>query len=120
MLTSHYMADIERLCSRVLLIHHGELIYDGALTDLSEQLTNTKLVRVTISDPLSDLEAKDWSAFGAEILEQNQQSFTLRVEKSLAPACTAMLLNRYVVADLVVENPPLEAVIDRIYREGVV
>jgi len=119
LLTSHYMADIERLCSRVLLIHHGELIYDGALNDLSEQLSNTKLIRVTVSEPLSDLEAQDWSSFGVEILEQNHQSFTLRVEKTQAPACTAMLLNRFAVADLVVENPPLEAVIDRIYQEGV-
>jgi len=120
MLTSHYMADIERLCSRVLLIHHGELIYDGALNKLSEQLSNSKLIRVTVNEPLSDLDAKDWSSFGAEILEQNGQNFTLRVEKTQAPACTAMLLNRYIVVDLVVENPPLEAVIDRIYQEGVV
>ncbi len=120
MLTSHYMADIERLCSRVLLIHHGELIYDGALNKLSEQLSNSKLIRVTVSEPLSDIDAKEWSSFGAEILEQNHQNFTLRVEKTQAPACTAMLLNRYVVVDLVVENPPLEAVIDRIYQEGAV
>jgi ABC-2 type transport system ATP-binding protein len=120
MLTSHYMADIERLCSRVLLIHHGELIYDGALSKLSDQLSNSKLIRVTVSDPLTDLEEQDWSAFGAEILDQNHQTFTLRVEKTLAPACTAMLLNRYFVVDLVVENPPLEAVIDRIYQEGAV
>jgi len=120
LLTSHYMADIERLCSRVLLIHHGELIYDGALNNLSEQLSNTKLIRVTVSEPLSDLDAKDWSTFGAEILEQDQQNFTLRVEKHQAPACTAMLINRFVVVDLVVENPPLEAVIDRIYQEGAV
>src|SRR5438477_3199187 len=46
LLTSHYMRDVEALCSRVLVITHGKLIYDGALSGITEQFGRTKLVRL--------------------------------------------------------------------------
>ena len=47
-LTSHYMADVVALCPRVILIHHGQLLYDGELSGLAEQLAPFKLIRVTL------------------------------------------------------------------------
>jgi ABC-2 type transport system ATP-binding protein len=41
LLTSHYMADITALCQRVLVIHKGQLIYDGGLDDLIKPLLPT-------------------------------------------------------------------------------
>jgi len=49
-LTSHYMADVVALCPRVILIHHGQLLYDGELKGLARQLAPFKLVRVTLSN----------------------------------------------------------------------
>src|SRR5262249_29697922 len=46
LLTSHYMRDVEALCSRVLVITHGKVIYDGPLTGIIEQFGKTKLVRL--------------------------------------------------------------------------
>lgn len=48
LLTSHYMADVEALCSRVILIHHGQLLYDGELANLSLKLAPFKLLRLTL------------------------------------------------------------------------
>jgi ABC-2 type transport system ATP-binding protein len=118
LLTSHYMVDIERLCSRVLLIHHGKLLYDGDLSGLSDQLSNIKLIRFTLNEHVEHQPEPTWLPQNAEIIEHNLHTYTLRVPRTEAPACTAALLNRLPIADLVVENPPLEAVIDRIYREG--
>ena len=118
LLTSHYMVDIERLCSRVLLIHHGKLLYDGDLSGLSDQLSNIKLIRFTLNEQVEHQPEPSWLPQNAEIIEHNLHTYTLRVPRTEAPACTAALLNRLPIADLVVENPPLEAVIDRIYREG--
>ena len=119
LLTSHYMADIERLCQRILLIHHGELLYDGALNGLSTLLTNSKIIRLTLSEEQSEEKSVDWLPDGAEIIERNHHNFTLRVNRSRTAAITAELLKRLPVSDLVVEEPALESVIDRVYQEGV-
>ena len=113
-LTSHYMTDVEQLCSRILLIDHGALLYDGALGALSAQLAPYKLVRVAVSAP----EAVEWKQFG-DVVEQEGGRVSLRVRREDIPATTAHLLSQLPVADLAVEEPPLERLIDQVYREGV-
>ncbi len=117
MLTSHYMADVAALCPRVILIHHGELLYDGALETLARSLAPFKLLRVTLNNGHHSPET--WPA-GVELLARENGRLTLRVDRAETPAFTAHLLNALPVADLAVEDPPLDAVIDQIYREGVV
>ncbi|MGD8793151.1 MAG: ATP-binding cassette domain-containing protein [Anaerolineae bacterium] len=115
-LTSHYMADVVALCPRVILIHHGRLLYDGALQELADKLAPFKLVRLTLRNGrgASDPELPP----GTDLLEQQNGRLTLRVPRAEAPALTAHLLARLPVADLTVEDPPIEAVIDQIYQEG--
>jgi ABC-2 type transport system ATP-binding protein len=45
LLTSHYMKDVEALCERVMVIRHGQLIYDGPLAGIIEQFSQSKLVK---------------------------------------------------------------------------
>lgn len=118
LLTSHYMADIERLCQRVILIHHGEILYDGALNGLSSLLTNSKIIRLTLNEELSFDDNADWLPEGAEIIERNHHNFTLRVNRNRTAAITSELLKRLSISDLAIEEPALEAVIDRVYQEG--
>ncbi len=119
LLTSHYMADIERLCQRVILIHHGEILYDGALNGLSSLLTNSKIIRLTLSEEIPMEQNSDWLPEGAEIIEHNHHNFTLRVNRNRTAAITSELLKRLSISDLSIEEPALEAVIDRVYQEGV-
>ncbi len=72
MLTSHYMADVTELCPRVILIHHGRLLYDGYLDRLREQLAPFKLIHATVNGsgfqvenlpPVSDAFAHDLAAY---------------------------------------------------------
>jgi ABC-2 type transport system ATP-binding protein len=116
MLTSHYMADVVALCPRVILIHHGRLLYDGSLSGLAERLAPFKLIRVALSNgPIeSGPDLPSW----ADVVERENGRLTLRVARSEAPALTAHLLNTLPVADLTVEDPPIEAVIDQVYRGG--
>jgi ABC-2 type transport system ATP-binding protein len=53
-----------------------------------------------------------------EVIQKENGRITLRVNRRDTPSLTAMLLNTYSIADLSIENPPIEAVIDQIYQEG--
>jgi ABC-2 type transport system ATP-binding protein len=119
-LTSHYMADVMALCPRVILIHHGRLLYDGELGGLAQRLAPFKLLRIALRNENGN-DAGDLSAGGvqhAEIIKRDANHLTLRAARNEAPALTAHLLQTLPVADLVVEDPPIEAVIDQIYQEG--
>jgi ABC-2 type transport system ATP-binding protein len=117
-LTSHYMADVVALCPRVILIHHGRLLYDGGLTDLATRLAPFKLIRVGLS---TDRAVPDNALpIGVEVLQREDDHLELRAARSDTPAIMAQLLNTLPITDLAVEDPPIEAVIDQIYQEGAV
>ncbi len=114
LLTSHYMADVEQLCKRVLLINRGELVFDGALSKLTSRATSAKILKVSLTE--ANL-APNWSDFG-EIVSQEDDGVSLSVHRDQLPAVTARLLGQLPVADITIAEPPLDGVIDRVYREG--
>lgn len=118
-LTSHYLADVVELCPRVILIHHGQLLYDGPLAELAARLAPFKLIRLTTSRPLDTAQVTaNWRGNTADIISQDNGSLTLRVARRETAAITAELLRTLPVVDLAVEEPPLEAIIDQVYEEG--
>ncbi len=112
LLTSHYMADVEALCKRVIVIHHGKLLFDGELGSLVEQFSAFKTVGVTLQSAGSSLER-----YG-QVLSQDGLRFTLRVPKAETPQVTARLLADLAVEDLNVEDPPIEDVIEQVFAQG--
>jgi ABC-2 type transport system ATP-binding protein len=127
LLTSHYMADVEHLCRRIILIDRGRLRYDGDLEGLATTISPFKLLKVVVSagpgapgvaGADGAAYAADLSRFG-EVVETSGGKVALRVRRDDVPVVTARLLAEVPVADLSVENPPLESVIDRVYRQGV-
>jgi ABC-2 type transport system ATP-binding protein len=117
-LTSHYMADVVALCPRVILIHQGSLLYDGELSGLARRLAPFKMIRVTLNNGQAGANTRLNLPSGTDIVERENGHLALRVKRDAAPAITAQLLNTLPVADLAVEDPPIEAVIDQIYQEG--
>jgi ABC-2 type transport system ATP-binding protein len=113
LLTSHYMADVEHLCERIILIDRGTLAYDGALAKLSQQIAPFKLIRITAAGT----SPPDWYRYG-DIVQAAGQSASLRVHRNDVPAVTGTLLQELDIVDLSVEDPPLESVIDQMYRKG--
>jgi ABC-type uncharacterized transport system ATPase subunit len=111
LLTSHYMADVQSLCPRLILIDKGEVAYDGPLERLAARLSPYKLLRVTVPGAGRD----DFERVG-EVVETSGETWVLRVRRDDAARATADLLGRLSVADLAVEEPPLETVIDQAYR----
>jgi ABC-2 type transport system ATP-binding protein len=112
LLTSHYMADVEALCRRVVVIHHGRLLFDGELADLVQQFTAHKTIVVQLEDCRADLRS-----YG-EVVSCSDGSFTLRVPKAETAQVTERLLADLPVIDLLVEDPPIEEVIDNVFSQG--
>lgn len=113
-LTSHYMVDVETLCQRIVLVDRGEIRYDGSLVELAARISPYKLLRVTLADGSEP----DWSRFGLTVTREDGR-VGLRVRREDVPSTTARLLADLPVVDLAIEEPPLESVIDQVYREGV-
>jgi ABC-2 type transport system ATP-binding protein len=108
MLTSHYMADVEALCKRVIVIHHGQVRYDGALTGLVERFAAYRQIGVTLAEP------HDLSPYGEVVATEGGRT-TLRVPKAEAARITARLLADLPVSDLTVEEPPIDDVIEQAF-----
>ena len=111
LLTSHYMADVEALCKRVVVIHHGKLLYDGELAKLAERFSPYKTISIKLENSLADL-----SAFG-EVLSKDEGQITLRVPKCDAAAVTAKLLASLHINDLTISDPPIDDVIERVFAQ---
>jgi ABC-2 type transport system ATP-binding protein len=112
LLTSHYMADVEALCKRVIVIHHGQILYDGDLSGLVEKFSAYKTIGVTLEDGTADL-----ASYGA-VVGNEAGKVSLRVPKAETAAITARLLADLSIADLTVEDPPIEDVIERVFAQG--
>ena len=114
LLTSHYMDDVVALSKRVIVIHHGRLLYDGALAGLAERIAPYKLIRLTL-----DAEPHQLMDYG-EIVEREEHRVTLRVPREAAAERTAQLVQDLHghVLDLTLEDAPIEQVIDRVFTEA--
>jgi ABC-2 type transport system ATP-binding protein len=117
LLTSHYMADVEALCRRVVVIHHGRLLYDGALTGLVDQFSAHKTIVVALAGGGVELQPQDLARYG-EVVEQNGGSVKLRVPKRDTASVTGRLLAELPVTDLTVEDPPIDEVIELVFASG--
>jgi ABC-2 type transport system ATP-binding protein len=113
LLTSHYMADVEALCRRVIVIHHGRLLFDGELSDLVQRFTAHKTIVVQLEDCRADLHA-----YG-EIMSYSDGRAALRVPKAETARVTERLLADLPVIDLTVEDPPIEEVIEQVFAQEV-
>ena len=114
LLTSHYMADITALCERVLLIHEGQLIYDGNLEDLVEKFTPYKEVNVELSYPLSS----EKLAHYGQVETMKGQEVRFLVKQEDLTDTIAKILAQLEVNDLSVSDPPIEEVVSQIFSRG--
>ena len=114
LLTSHYMADITALCDRVLLIHQGQLIYDGLLEELLDRFAPYRQVKVELAHALSPVEL---NSFG-EVESIRGQEVRFIVPREKLTATISRILAQLQVQDLSVSDPPIEEIIGRLFQTG--
>lgn len=116
-LTTHDLADITRLCPRVVLIDHGRVIYDGALEALRARYGRWRTLVVDLADGAG---VGALAVPNADLLRREGPRAWLRFDRgaTTAAALIAEIAARYPIRDLTVEEPDIEAVVRGIYEQG--
>jgi ABC-2 type transport system ATP-binding protein len=114
LLTSHYMRDVEALCDRVLVITRGQVLFDGPLRQLTERFGAFKLLKLHFE---GDSVPAEVSRFG-EVVSCKGPITELRVDRSRVAEILSSLLAHFELIDVSVQDPPLESVIARVFREA--
>jgi ABC-2 type transport system ATP-binding protein len=114
LLTSHYMADVTALCERVIIIDHGQLKYDGGLTDLSRKIAPFKLIGVM----LADADSHDLSRYGAEVQnEEDMDKRYIQVRADEVTRVTSEMLSTLPIHDITIADPSIESVIEQAFNQ---
>ncbi len=115
LLTSHYMADIKELCERVIVIHKGTKIYDGALGRL-ENAGGAKKKNITFVPADGGAFPETWQSQHGETKRASDGKFTLCVPSDRVVAVSQEILTTGPVADITIEDVPLEDVIAELFN----
>jgi len=114
LLTSHYMADVTALCERIIIIHQGQLKYDGGITDLSRKIAPFKLIGVM----LTDADSHDLSGYGTEVRnEEDAEKRYIQVKAEDVTTVTSQLLAGLPIHDISITDPSIEDVIEQAFNQ---
>jgi ABC-2 type transport system ATP-binding protein len=114
LLTSHYMKDVAALCHRVVVINHGEIVYDGSLAGIVDRFSSHKVLTLLFE---SGQLPSDLSQYG-EVIELAEPRVKLRVDRDQISQVLSTVLANHTLEDVSVEDPPLEEVIAQVFAES--
>ncbi|HEU5123954.1 MAG TPA: ATP-binding cassette domain-containing protein [Verrucomicrobiae bacterium] len=113
LLTSHYMADIQELCDRVIIIDQGAISFDGKLSEVVDRFADFKLITIQCEGAASH-SPEQLKKFG-EVVEQMPGSVKLKVKRDrVIPVCKG-LLDEFPVTDIDIQEVQIEEVIRRVF-----
>jgi ABC-2 type transport system ATP-binding protein len=114
LLTSHDAGDLEALCRRVIIINHGQIVYEDKVSNLKRKFLTSKLVEVRYAEEVP----ADFSLDGVELLKVGHYGVKLRFDTQKTPVekVLAHLTDAGSVVDITIADPPLEEVIAKIYQ----
>jgi len=113
-LTSHYMGDVSKLCQRVIMIDKGKIAFDGPLTQITQKYVTHKHLIVTLS---SEVEEAKFAQVG-KVKSYEFPKVELEVPREQSNQRAAQLLREFPVADLNIEETPIEEIIRQIFQNA--
>jgi ABC-2 type transport system ATP-binding protein len=111
-LTSHYMGDVKELCRRIIMIDHGQIMYDGALQTIITRYARNKIIKTTFNRKIS---ATDLNVYGQAEIMGDRLSAEVIVERKNAAKTAAAMLTKLPITDITIEEPPIEAIIRELF-----
>lgn len=112
-LTSHYMADVEALAKRVIVISHGKLLFDGKLKDLVKKYAPEKFIHLVLEEHVS----KEDLTRISKLEEYDFPKAVLKVPVDKLSEVTASILKKFKVSDLNIEDAQIEEVIRKVFQK---
>lgn len=113
LLTSHYMADIQALCRRVIIIDHGTIFFDGQLSDVLDRFADFKIITIQC-DRAAHCQTGNLEKYG-EVIGQTPTQVKLKVKRDRVIAACKALLDELPVTDIDIQEVPIEDVIRQIF-----
>lgn len=115
-LTTHDMADIEKLCQRMILIDKGRLMYDGPLTQIKELYGTSRILIVDVEKGTEPFVVE-----GAQVIREEGKRKWLQFNRDQISASRLIrrISEQYEIADLTLEEPDIDTIVRRIYEEGI-
>lgn len=114
-LTTHDMDDIESLCNRVLILNDGQIYLDGTLAELRQKISPERRLIVDLlneNDTITDLKAKTLKQEGHRVW------LTFNPHEVSTPELISRITSQHLIQDLFIENPPVEELIAKLYRDA--
>ena len=116
LLTTHDMQDIEALCSRVVVIDHGQIMHDGDLDGLKQRYGGRRRARLTLTTPVTLAERNDLPGAGVAWKQVSPVELEATIDHGTdTPALLQRVLGLLPVADVAIEDPTIEDVIKSLY-----
>ncbi|OGH13941.1 MAG: ABC transporter [Candidatus Levybacteria bacterium RIFCSPLOWO2_02_FULL_37_10] len=112
-LTSHYMADVEQLCKRVIIINFGKIIFDGQLSNLIEQYAPYKKLSVIFREYV---DPKKLDKLG-NISNFQYPKLIINVPNKKINSTASSILKNFPVEDITIEDPQIEDIIEKVYTQ---
>ena len=112
LLTSHDMDDIEKVVDRVIVINHGQIVYDGSMNNLLYKYRNKKYLTILFTEKVKADEIKKYG----KIIERKPLSYTLEIKAEDQPQILATISEQLPVDDIDIVHVPLEEIISDIFQ----
>ncbi len=117
-ITTHDMRDIEELCERIVIVDKGKKIYDGSIRYIKKKFGTERVLVIDFEKPIKKNEFKLKGVKISEI-DGNKVFLKINIRKVSLSETVRKILSKWPIHDMTIEEPDIEGIIRRIYRDGI-
>jgi ABC-2 type transport system ATP-binding protein len=121
MLTTHDMKDIEEICSRIIMIDQGQILYDGSLEAIKTRFGHKRVIHFELAKQATvtlPAELAETVTVLADEIQEGKVSLTFSNHQTTAATVIGAMMAQYQVRDLAIADPSIESIVKEIYERG--